>query len=884
MSNNATNNRLRKVSSQLHQAERRHLNQAPRGPANPVRDPYGSRSGQQHHIDRPTTIHYGRIIDTLPGIHWFKVHPDKGDVPISCCALVHGNVGPLGARQSSPYSPGQRIYFIKHPHTYYGEIIGSVPDPAMDATRALNDQVSMTSNCGVQVDRIHQTPFSLNKNHGITDWSSNRPSDTLTGDYTWMADTGLGLHVDPFMVAIKADENTGIWGFYKNQHLRVAGHNYQQWSAGKEVEVFDDQGELSWHEGETPYSWEYVGTDRVTPPYQEIGAEDYQLKRTWLASREPMEEDQEPIFRFDRFGGYLGQGQVQFVSAPGQATGINTLSAPVTRQALFQDQLLFDGTRAMRSARRVLIQKSPNITRPTRVKRPNDLRGDTSSNYDFAGHTGTHKVQGDLDIPTGSTPARSRIAYLQEQHSYLWNWRCAHPFYYHNKDFEIPEEAELGRSVETPSFGSLSGQQDLPDPSTTDVFIDHRYGNVPVYNSSSFIDLTEDGSIVLGDGFGSTIVLSGGHIYFNCPGDIFLGPGRNLIGWAGKNMSFRSNKEAEFSVTEGSMRVKAEKHMMLLSGNGGQGSMLIENRGKGTADFDSSNQTGDEWGQSLNGIQVKTSSEMDLWSQSMYLRTGGGDIQEGGGITIDANKGKSFIQTNSDSFDRFIESAATDYFGEDGSIDNINTYGKEIATIDSKLSVTGIMSSDDMIITKTNFFAAGGHIFTSQAKNFEFLVGELKDESLQQTKDYLQELKDYRDDELSTQAQETYQAIDEDFYQDGKAGNDESIKSTGFSFRKTSEYGTDNFILFDSRWQIMARFNGDGQPWTEKAVKQGDQETYPFPGKEALVDNQSLRTIQATLYTPSNGLAKNRSSGLFESPVMPAPQNRNLQGTYLITG
>jgi hypothetical protein len=226
----------------------------------------------------------------------------------------------------------------------------------------------------------------------------------------------------------------------------------------------------------------------------------------------------------------------------------------------------------------------------------------------------------------------------------------------------------------------------------------------------------------------------------------------------------------------------------------------------------------------------------------------------------------------------------SDYFGEDGNIQKINTWGQEIATIDSKLSVTEILSCDNDIITGANFFAAAGHVFTSEAANFGFVVGELKDEALQQTKEYLKEIKDFRDDELSTQADETYQQLDDDFYQDGKAGNDESIKSAGFSFRKTSEYGTDSFILFDSRWQTMARQGNDGVPWTEKAVKQGDQETYPFPGKEAMIDNEALRTVQATLYTPSSGLAKNRSSGLFENPVLPSPQNRNLQGTYLITG
>lgn len=96
-------------------------------------------------------------------------------------------------------------------------------------------------------------------------------------------------------------------------------------------------------------------------------------------------------------------------------------------------------------------------------------------------------------------------------------------------------------------------------------------------NSSSFV-MTDEGGIVIGDGFGSEIRMHRGNIYFTCPGDEKHLPGRDLFELVPRKIIRKSGKLQEMTSSEGAIVMKAETDMKLLSGNGGSGGMVIENK------------------------------------------------------------------------------------------------------------------------------------------------------------------------------------------------------------------------------------------------------------------------------------------------------------------
>lgn len=875
------------LAQRVHDQDRRYARGAPQELGRPAADPYGARAAQQHSVERSARILRGRVIDTLPGAHWYKVQLEGGRVPLPCCALTQGAAGGLGARVSNPYPPGTRVLVSKHHHDTHGEILGAEPEPALDARRVLSDQVSMSSHCGMQVDRIHQSPFFLSKRHGITDWNAGRPSDALAGDWTVMADTGTGVHVDHAMAYLRSDEDTGVFAFYRNQRLRVAGHNYQHWSAGVENEIFDDAGELSEYRGQTPYAWENMGlTNTGQAPYQRIDAEDYQTQRRWLASVEPLHEDQEPFHRVMSYGGYLGQGEVTYVAAPGvsfSSDAVNRRSAPLPREGLLEERRLMDGTWGVRSARRITLSKTPAVTVPTRIRRPNDPAGDAAA-YDFAGGRGTHLVFSGASLGSAEEEPAQRAATIWDQQAYLWNWQGCHPFAHHRGDFHFPEEAATGRAAPPPSFGSLSALNSLRSPGKTDVLVDHRYGRVPVYQSTSVIDMLDDGGIVIGDGYGSGIVMTGGHIYLQCPGDVFLCPGRNLLAWAGKQFSVRGREEGEVSVSTGSLRLKADRHLMASAGNSGTGALLLEGRSRSNR-FDDSPEVGDEYGRGQGGVQIKSKGDLSVWGQQIYLRTGGGDVGVPADIILDAGKGQGNLVSHANNNLRYTRNLDATFFGQEGNVRRSNVFTENVGVIDSQLTVRRMGVFESHLVANSGVFVADGHVYTSQSKNFSDLTGRLEKDSLRQTKEIIRKQGEELREKAKSKGEEFYDELDRNLYESGKCGDDGAIKNTGFSFRKTDEYGASGFVLFDARWQTLSRAQGGGTLWTERSVRQGDEQTYPFPGRSAFTEAQALRTVAPTFYDPATGVARARSN-FFDSPfpALPAPQQLQLQGGYLVTG
>ena len=102
------------------------------------------------------------------------------------------------------------------------------------------------------------------------------------------------------------------------------------------------------------------------------------------------------------------------------------------------------------------------------------------------------------------------------------------------------------------------------------------------YKGRAGIFITDDGGIVIRDAYGSSIRMTGGNIYADCPGDIIEMPGRDKVTMAGRNASMQAQQDVEVVSAIGNTRIKAHNQLSMLGGAAGSsGGVLIENQAGG---------------------------------------------------------------------------------------------------------------------------------------------------------------------------------------------------------------------------------------------------------------------------------------------------------------
>jgi hypothetical protein len=158
---------------------------------------------------------------------------------------------------------------------------------------------------------------------------------------------------------------------------------------------------------------------------------------------------------------------------------------------------------------------------------------------------------------------------VRELQAFLCDWKGLHPFYYHVGDFFTPRQDELSYAETLqakPDFSPLKNKQWLDRPQPKRLKVDHRYAS-DYYETTAGIYALPDGGIVIQDGYGSEIRMTGGSIFLTCPGDVWRMPGRSCIDWAGDDHIIKANNSVDITSSNKDVRVKAEHNLEMLAAN-----------------------------------------------------------------------------------------------------------------------------------------------------------------------------------------------------------------------------------------------------------------------------------------------------------------------------
>lgn len=832
----------------------------PNSGTGPTRDPTGTSSTHKADFGRDGNILQGRVVDSVAYAHFYKVQVERGGATIMCCAGSHASFQLYGATSLGGYVPGTQVLIYRHTQMKFGIIICAIPDWMISSRDALSDMIVQGSNVGIRADTVHRAPFATKSNGGIIDFSSGRPLDGLmNGEWGATSEYGLSFFLDNFMAYMRVDEETGLFAFLDDSLIRLAGHNMQQWSAGWTREDMDDQNEWNSEEGWAPYLWEARGTFAAnTTPVQQRTVDEVQRTSPQYSLNEPYFEDQVPFHRRTEFRGYLAQGGRSALSAPElveDSLEYNRLSTVIAPNGLFEQVTAMDGQHGMRSATGLYIGKDPFIPVPKRIRAANSPSGDTPLNYRAAGtygggSGGLHYVTGDL---AGDQGDAQRYLGLMDNYVYLFNWKSPHPFYYHKLDWYLPEESETAAGSSSPSqplYTELSTTQFLAAPPPIAVKVDNRYGSVMVFPNRSMLAFTNDGGIVMIDGWGSEHRMRGGEIRESCAGDKVTMTGRSHVVLAGYDAVVRANNSVFVSANWGDIRVKAERNMVCLAGNGRCGGFLFEARSGNTA------YRLDEYGPLVSGFNVRSGEaavvlggrqvliSTQLFAQGSTLPS---EDEAPRHIVLDAGPAK--IITTSKFFDRHIGKAAVDMF-EGGSA---NEYWKDFAQINTNLAIYGRLH-----VFKTGTFgedvAVNGWVAGRQSRLTPATIARI-DQVVTAISSRTAEVRSYREDSAAD-------AFDiRDLWP--------AIEQIQFKWPSTADLAIDSEWTFtETRWQQTARLSGQSLPkWQENpSIADDGEESYPYPGKDAWKLGTGFKQQDLTLYSDSAGGMAISRGGDYEAP------------------
>ncbi len=825
---------------------------------------FGSEN-QQHDVRRHLAT--GVVLCAIPYSNWYKVQLDGAGGSIGCCCGDNsGGFNPVGPKSSAVIPPMTSVILWQPPGLPYGVIIASIPVPRHESRLACPDYVVQGSGAGIKREAAYQAPFKqAYREGGVQDFSANRPLDQTALEWGKFTEHGLGIHIDPFLAFMRATEMSGVWFNFFDQHTRLAGLNFDLETAAWSMSTRDDEGEHLKIESDYVYPWEGLGQYAPgTPAGATYDAGDVQntLHKAALDLAEG-EEDRQPFSRRTGYGGYLGQGGQRFVALPPAQTGTRLASDDATVSpdlGVFEESVGLDGTYMVRSAKALYLLKTTIFSQPKQKLAPEDQSDGADDarqkTYKASGKFGSgaeHRV-GDVDAGSDN-PQLVRQAAIEDLIAYVTNWKSRHTFHYHQGDWQVPEESQVahaaGMSAAPIDFSELAGKTYLSDPRAVGVMVDHRYGSSDYYARNSGLVLLPDGGVKLFSGCGCEIVMSGGRIRMSAPGGIDVTPGTGFNVLAGDDIVLRAKKSVDVSAGSGDLRLKGEKNVQMLSNAGG---VLIESKASGfIADFE--NKVGEDVVSGGVVLKSKNGQIVGL-AGGVYFSTGG-DSLGNGDIVMDASKGSRRVILKGE---RVVSVASSDVSmvigprGDNTTVRAAHYFGTTVA-LGGGMEVDGFAYFNGDIVSNGFMANRGGYGYLQGG------TGKIKADDLNKSVADAQKSLQSVKKSLSDEHKQTFPGH---YYKDGQPGNDKTISMIGFSYRDDDDgqqMNVANFVMTESRWQLLRRLGGSGSGpvWEEPKVEYQGRQQLPYPGRKNWEDaNVFLRLRELKLFDAVTGLPKDR--------------------------
>lgn len=796
----------------------------------------------------------------------------KGQLARCYSINYSGGMG-FGIYAKGTYSPGESVFCIFNEEVGEGFIIGAVPRESV--VDSISYSVSGESTIGLNQNNTARLGLVAGPLGGLTDKNTDTAAlivDTHCGvndlmpggSFSLASETGVCFFADPYSIGIQCDDATGLWVYSDDSYMRQSSINFQQIAGGKVEEDYNDNGELNETIGHSMFSWELLG--RTEKPIEgDIIKSDGITPGEPSGSAYSVNENAKPFHRVVEYGGYLGHGYQRVVNAPPKTKpdSYNYGESNQDQYCLSRIAQFADGDVSIESAKSIILTKHCYIPSVQTLQVADDLDGgigdsskESKGEYDFSHGDVKLKASPEFNIGDTTCELLQELAALIDYQAYLLNYKLVHPFIYHKKDYFVSDEMLL-EDFPKPQyfswFSTLQHQQfaEIPDKLELDI---HAKLKSTYYASESGLALLPEGGVSLYGGYGEEVRMGAGTATLSAPGDIWIKAGRNIHLWAGNDIILKAKNCIDESATDGSVRIKAEKHLEMLGGNAeSEGGVLIESKSSGDFDF---SENGEKT--KVGGLVLRASNGTAvIEGENTYICSG---ISSGAGnLTIDAGQPNGSLNLCGGFINNYLSTA---YFIASGTFDssesgNITSIlhlqpGSDVDQ-PGNLAMSAHVLNTGTVINKESIICGGSVIVRNMCATLlesPSMVLPVGSQNISKYEELFNRV-DTRLKDAVEIAQNAYDTLSDSFYTSNKAGNPDCIANTCFSYRTEDEYGAYDFKLYADRWQNIA-YAMEGTSlfkWEEKKVSTNTEcGQYPYPGDKFY--NNAEETC--LVYQPSN--------------------------------
>jgi len=400
---------------------------------------------------------------------------------------------------------------------------------------------------------------------------------------------------------------------------------------------------------------------------------------------------------------------------------------------------------------------------------------------------------------------------------------------------------------------------------------------VKLFKNSSVFLMSDDGGLVLGDGYGGEIRMNRGRVTIASIGDVEILPGRDLIEQVPGNRINRTKGRVEVSSTEGSIAIKAEGNLQMLSGGSSGGMLTLENRSEQGSLNDIDEQALNEGLPFGSGIQLKApSSGVSILGSHIYGSGYSSDVDGEGsdrGVESDTTtcdilfdsgngsttlRGQNLFMSYAQSASLTMLESATGIFMRDNSILSISrgpisvvtpllTVDKAGGAInnpaleasgvadkvsdlpreDPRVEINGDIGLRGSVLAKGQILSEKSVVSNDGANVDPITIGRRI--SIELAVPEAGNIEEYED--VTSLFTTSLRLLYEDFINKGLA-TQKGQRSSSFAFPSSGSavYGASSFSLVAPKWQTILDTENT---WQEQAVVHAViGETYPYPGKE----------------------------------------------------
>lgn len=542
-------------------------------------------------MDRPVEIGIGQVLASLPFFNCYQVNV-RGVGTRPGIAAGSGSDRLAGHRSNPSYLPG--AYVVVAFSRSYSEsrtteldpvlILGAWPVTVQTEFTGAEDDEDVSKGMQWPSFISRDSKAAQDKNIGLEhvitadsvpllarDSAYGRLQDAGPGD--WYKNTPLGgmAFVSDFMSRLLGSPDCGITAHYLQDMLEF---NFRQWAMDGDTwrREWLDRGNTSLQiEGRALNMLEGMGGS-VSVPALKQNEETGEL--------ELVQDNQAALWRELNLGGGDVEGLWAVTRAPMKQDEVVTRDTQY--YGLVSEQKRFDGVYRVQAAKEIRFEKTLEIRSPEEKKdvrtQPRAAQPPTPPSeelWETLGYDSYDEMRAVDDIVFRQQASWEELNVFnkglrQDAESGIW---------------ELPPDDEIkarldelvGPAGSLSKLGSTQQEYTLADVVAGEVEV-MPGEKVKLFRNSSVFLMEDDGGFVLGDGYGGEIRMRRGVVEIGSIGDIRVRAGRDVITMAPGNLIQKAGQHVETTSTDGSIVQKAEKNMHLLSGNGGSGSTILENR------------------------------------------------------------------------------------------------------------------------------------------------------------------------------------------------------------------------------------------------------------------------------------------------------------------